>query len=176
MCNLRIFLLFSMVVITSSLDAQTDERFSRFTFEGATGTAPNGWTRDFDGHGGLRMAPRDATGFFLEAAMTKVPPRWKGDVTPPLVFLHDLNLFEGEHPAFRELPGDRAVAVSDYTVKTGRGYVRHRGYYVVLRAKADTMYVVVATASEPVPTPNAPFTTAHIRDAENAILGIIVDK
>jgi hypothetical protein len=172
-----LILLFGILAMPSSVDAQAEEHFWRFTFEGVAGTVPKGWIRSGYGRGGLRMTPGDATGFLLDVAMTKVAPRWEGDVPPaPIVFLRDLNLFKQERWTLRELPGDRAVAVSDYGAIEGRGYVRHRAYYVALRAEADTMYIVVATASEPVPTRSAPFTKAHIRIADDAILGIIVDS
>lgn len=151
------------------------ERFSTFTFNGARGSVPQGWERGWAPDGDLRMRPAGLRTFWLDIAVTKVSGVSRGASTQisAASFLRNMHLTSDA--ACRAITDDKAVAVADEQ-STDKGWpVRSRTWYVMLFARADSAYFVVATATQEFQERGQNFDHTVIAEAEYAVLNISIE-
>jgi hypothetical protein len=143
-------------------------------------SAPTGWLHGNDCDGEATVRPVDSEGFSLNLAMDKLPPRRKQEawLPAPTPFLRNLvesllqrdTTIQAESLMVRALDRNRAIASYDYlTRKSGRLF-RHRTWHLALVGRADTLFLITATASEVIPAETVPFTTRYLAAAEGMLL------
>jgi hypothetical protein len=164
----------SLLPSLSHLGAQETEMLHRgpFTFGPVESAVPPGWTGGYVGTSDLRLRPDGTRTFVLDLSMLAVPrPADRPDLPiTPLPFLEHLNLVGPHGGTVRALDAARAIGSYDYFTGREGQVVRNRTWHLALRGPSDTMFIVTGTASESVPSREAPFTSRYIREAEAVLL------
>lgn len=168
-------LLFWLTLASTSGFAQSAPKQTRFAFDGVSGLVPLGWARDFASNGDLRMTPQDGVEFYLDVGMTTIAPR-EGDVSPPTAesLLKSLDLHRSENASYVALSDHRAIDIADRVERNQGSEVHARSYYLALQGKADTVYIIVATAFWP-STPRDTLTRSYLAQADSAIFSIFAE-